>query len=111
MKKPPAIHGRQRLERFTSRRYSKGKPVTKPTATVARGQERTTRINHRSTPQRGSRTRRPAKRTTKKALRPKVDESEARFTIPRFAMEHDGPDGPRLDLAFLSLPLWKGGAR
>lgn len=84
--------------------------MTKPTAPVVRGQEPAARIINRSTPQRGSRTRRPAKRIIKKRRRPKIDD-EVRVTIPQLVREVHGDDGPRLELAFFSLPLWKGGVR
>lgn len=53
----------------------------------------------------------------KKARRPKLPRLnlDTRFTIPGLssgiAREIDTPNGPRLDLAFFSLPLMKGGAR
>lgn len=54
-----------------------------------------------TTPPRRKRRRRPSGQS----------KPDTRFPVRPLAMEYQGPDGPRLDLAFFSLPLMKGGAR
>lgn len=53
------------------------------------------------------------RKVRRKSRRPKLPRMtmDTRFTLPGIVREIDAPSGPRVDFAFFSLPLMKGGAR